>query len=257
MTTPPKISLTKVHKAFGPKIVLDSVDLNIAQGESVVIIGGSGTGKSVTIKCILGLLTPDNGTIKIDDKDVLKMNPSSREKINMQIGMLFQHAALFDSLSVWQNVAFGLIAQKKCSHKDAKTIAIEKMALVGLGPEIGDLFPEDLSAGMQKRVGLARAIATDPEIIFFDEPTTGLDPVMADVINKLIMHVNQEVGATALTITHDMASAKQIGDRIAMLFNGRIVWFGPSSEVDNSKNEYLDQFIHGRTTGPIEMAVRA
>ena len=257
MSVTPKISLKNIHKAFGPKVVLDGVDLDVAPGESVVIIGGSGIGKSVTIKCILGLLTPESGTIEIDGENVLEMEAAAREKLNISIGMLFQHAALFDSLPVWENVAFGLLAEKRCSRRRAREIAIEKMSLVGLRPAIGDLPPADLSSGMQKRVGLARAIAVDPTIIFFDEPTTGLDPIMADVINKLIVHVNQVVGATALTITHDMASAKKIGDRIAMLFDGKIIWAGPPSELENSGNDCLDQFIHGRTTGPIKMALRA
>ena len=257
MSVTPKISLKNVRKAFGPKVVLDGVNLDVAPGESVVIIGGSGIGKSVTIKCILGLLTPDSGTIEIDGENVLEMEAAAREKLNISIGMLFQHAALFDSLPVWENVAFGLLAEERCSRRRAREIAIEKMSLVGLRPAIGDLPPADLSSGMQKRVGLARAIAADPTIIFFDEPTTGLDPIMADVINKLIVHVNQVVGATALTITHDMASAKNIGDRIAMLFDGKIIWTGPPSELENSGNDCLDQFIHGRTTGPIKMALRA
>ena len=257
MSVTPKISLKNVHKAFGPKVVLDGVDLDVNPGESVVIIGGSGIGKSVTIKCILGLLTPDSGTIEIDGENVLQMEAAAREKLNISIGMLFQHAALFDSLPVWENVAFGLLAEKRCSRRRAREIAIEKMSLVGLRPAIGDLPPADLSSGMQKRVGLARAIAVDPSIIFFDEPTTGLDPIMADVINKLIVHVNRVVGATALTITHDMASAKKIGDRIAMLFDGKIIWAGPPSELENSGNDCLDQFIHGRTAGPIKMAIRA
>ena len=254
---PPKISLKNVKKAFGDKVVLDGVNLDVAVGESVVIIGGSGTGKSVAIKCILGLLTPDEGTIEIDGRDVLDMTPREREKLNMQIGMLFQAAALFDSLPVWENVSFGLLAEKRCGRDEARDIALEKMALVGLKPDIADLSPADLSGGMQKRVGLARAIAIDPSIIFFDEPTTGLHPIMADVINKLIVHVNENVGATALTITHDMASAKKIGDRIAMLYEGKIIWAGPPDDVDQSGNDYLDQFIHGRTTGPIKMAIRA
>ena len=257
MSITPKISLKNLHKAFGRRVVLDGVHLDVAPGESVVIIGGSGTGKSVTIKCIQGLLTPDNGIIEIGGENVLEMNSGAREKLNMQIGMLFQHAALFDSLPVWENVAFGLLAEKRFSRREARQIAMDKMSLVGLKPEISDLSPADLSAGMQKRVGLARAIAVDPAIIFFDEPTTGLDPIMADVINKLIVHVNQVVGATALTITHDMESAKKIGDRIAMLYNGKIIWDGPPSEVNDSGNDCLDQFIHGRTTGPIKMALRA
>jgi len=259
MSTPrtAKISLKGVHKAFGPKRVLAGVDLDIAEGESVVIIGGSGTGKSVTIKCILGLLTPDQGVIEIDGENVLAMKPAERERMNDQIGVMFQGAALFDSLPVWENVAFGLLAQHKINRHDARGLALEKLALVGLGENVCDLSPADLSFGMQKRVGLARAIAHDPAIIFFDEPTTGLDPIMADVINDLIIAVNDKVGATALTITHDMQSARKIGDRIAMLYDGKIAWSGPVDEVDASDNEILDQFIHGRTTGPIRMALRA
>lgn len=253
-----KIRLSGVRKTFanGRKVVLDHVDLDIGKGESVVIIGGSGTGKSVTIKCMLGLLKPDSGSITIDGREVTTMSPGEREDINRQVGMLFQAAALFDSLPIWENVAFGLLARKQCTRKDARDIAAEKLRLVGLAPDVLDLSPAELSGGMQKRVGLARAIATNPEIIFFDEPTTGLDPIMADVINNLIVHVNQTVGATAVTITHDMASARKIGDRIAMLHEGRIIWAGPTDAIDHSDNPYVDQFIHGRADGPIKMAVR-
>lgn len=253
-----KINLSGVRKTFagGKKVVLDHVDLEIGKGESVVIIGGSGTGKSVTIKCMLGLLKPDSGSITIDGKDVNNMSASEREDINQQVGMLFQAAALFDSLPIWENVAFGLIARNQCSRHDARDIAVEKLKLVGLSPDVLDLSPSELSSGMQKRVGLARAIASNPEIIFFDEPTTGLDPIMADVINNLIVHVNQTIGATAVTITHDMKSARKIGDRIAMLYDGRIIWAGPSDAIDHSDNEYVDQFIHGRTEGPIKMVAR-
>ena len=253
-----KIKLSGVRKTFagGKKVVLDHVDLEIGKGESVVIIGGSGTGKSVTIKCMLGLLKPDSGSITIDGKDVNNMSASEREDINQQVGMLFQAAALFDSLPIWENVAFGLIARNQCSRHDARDIAVEKLKLVGLSPDVLDLSPSELSSGMQKRVGLARAIASNPEIIFFDEPTTGLDPIMADVINNLIVHVNQTIGATAVTITHDMKSARKIGDRIAMLYDGRIIWAGPTDAIDHSDNEYVDQFIHGRTEGPIKMVAR-
>lgn len=253
-----KIRLRGVRKTFagGKKVVLDDVNLDIGKGESVVIIGGSGTGKSVTIKCMLGLMRPDSGSITIDGHEVTQMSPAEREDINRQVGMLFQAAALFDSLTVWENIAFGLIARKQCTRGDARDIAAEKLKLVGLTPDLLDVTPSELSGGMQKRVGLARAIATDPEIIFFDEPTTGLDPIMADVINNLIVHVNQVVGATAVTITHDMASARKIGDRIAMLHGGEIIWAGPKDAIDYSDNEYVDQFIHGRTDGPIKMAMR-
>lgn len=253
-----KIRLAGVRKTFagGKKVVLDDVNLEIGKGESVVIIGGSGTGKSVTIKCMLGLMKPDRGTIMVDGHDVTQMTASEREDINRQVGMLFQAAALFDSLPIWENISFGLLARNQCARKDARDIAAEKLKLVGLSPDVLDLNPSELSGGMQKRVGLARAIATNPEIIFFDEPTTGLDPIMADIINNLIVHVNQVVGATAVTITHDMASARKIGDRIAMLHGGKIIWAGPTDAIEYSDNEYVDQFIHGRTDGPIKMAVR-
>lgn len=253
-----KIRLSGVRKTFagGAKVVLDHVDLEIGKGESVVIIGGSGTGKSVTIKCMLGLMKPDSGSIVIDGKEVTTMSAREREAVNEQVGMLFQGAALFDSLPIWENVVFGLLARKTISRRDGRDIAAEKLRLVGLSPDVVDLSPAELSGGMQKRVGLARAIATEPKIIFFDEPTTGLDPIMADVINNLIVHVNQVVGATAVTITHDMASARKIGDRIAMLYQGRIIWAGPTDAIDHSDNDYVDQFIHGRADGPIKMAVR-
>ena len=257
MTNTPKIEMRGVCKAFGKKVVLSGVDLDVGVGESVVIIGGSGTGKSVTLKSILGLLTPDSGSIKVDGESVIGMSASDRERVNHKFGMLFQGAALFDSLPVWENVTFGLLAEKRCSRSEAHGIAIDKLAMVGMNADVADLMPAELSGGMQKRVGLARAIASDPEIIFFDEPTTGLDPIMADVINDLIVKVSREVGATALSITHDMASARKIADRIAMLYDGKIIWQGPVADIDNSGNEYVDQFINGRAEGPIQMAVRA
>jgi len=253
----PKIRIRDLHKAFGRKTVLNGLNLDVGVGESVVVIGGSGTGKSVLLKSILGLLEPDRGSIEVDGQEVIGMSTGDREEINKKFGMLFQGAALFDSLPTWENVAFGLLAQKKATRAEAKDIAIAKLAQVGLGPDVAGLFPAELSGGMQKRVGLARAIAADPEIIFFDEPTTGLDPIMADVINDLIVNVSREVGATALSITHDMASARKIADRIAMLYGGEIIWAGPTGEIDGSGNEYVDQFINGRAEGPIQMAVRA
>lgn len=253
----PKIRLRGVKKAFGPKVVLNGFDLDVGVGESVVIIGGSGTGKSVTLKCILGILHPDEGSIQVDGEEVLGMSGRARDRINRKFGMLFQGAALFDSLPVWENVAFGLLAQKRVNRDRAKGIAIDKLAMVGLDAAVADLAPSELSGGMQKRVGLARAIAADPEIIFFDEPTTGLDPIMADVINDLIVKTTREVGATALSITHDMTSARKIANRIAMLYQGQVIWAGETSEIDRSGNPYVDQFIHGRAEGPIKMAVRA
>lgn len=255
MTTAAKIQMTGVTKAFGPKKVLQGVDLTIPTGKSLVIIGGSGTGKSVTLKCILGLLKPDAGSIKIDGTEVTALSSRERKKTLSKFGMLFQGAALFDSLPVWTNVAFGLIQGKGMNKTDAKEVATEKLRRVGLSPDVGELSPAELSGGMQKRVGLARAIATEPEIIFFDEPTTGLDPIMADVINDLIVECVQDLGATTLSITHDMASARKIADRIAMIYQGKIIWEDDKSEVDRSGNDYVDQFIHGRAQGPIEMQV--
>ena len=255
--TTPKLRLRGVRKQFGAKIVLDGIDLDVMPGTSLVVIGGSGSGKSVLLKCILGLIEPDSGVIEIDGQNLMTMPRREREAARAQIGMLFQNGALFDSLPVWENVAFGLIQGRGMARKPARDIAIEKLAKVGLAADVGDLFPVELSGGMLKRVGLARAIASDPEIIFFDEPTTGLDPIMADIINDLIVSTVKDVGATALSITHDMISARKISDKIAMLYGGKIIWQGPTAAIDNSGNPYVDQFIHGKAEGPIKMAVKA
>jgi phospholipid/cholesterol/gamma-HCH transport system ATP-binding protein len=254
---PPKISIRGLCKAFGTKRVLDGLDLDVGDGESLVVIGGSGSGKSVLLKCILGLLRADAGSVTVDGEEVIGAPPEKREAINRKFGMLFQGSALFDSLPVWENVAFGLLAGKLMDRKSAREVAISKLAQVGLGPDVAMLSPSELSGGMQKRVALARAIAADPEIILFDEPTTGLDPIMADVINNLIIETTREVGATALSITHDMASARKIAHRIAMLYQGKIIWAGPVSNITASGDDRVDQFIHGRAEGPIQMAVRA
>lgn len=256
-TSAPKIQLIGVKKRFGSKVVLDGVDLTIDKQSSLVIIGGSGTGKSVTIKSILGIIRPDEGTILVDGEDVTHIGGAARDKVMRQFGMLFQGAALFDSLPVWENVAFGLIQGRGVPRTKARDIAIQKLAKVGLSEDVAFLSPSELSGGMQKRVGLARAIAADPEIIFFDEPTTGLDPIMADIINDLIISTVKDVGATALSITHDMVSARKISDRIAMLYGGKIIWQGPTKDIDHSGNPYVEQFIHGRAEGPIKMAVKA
>ena len=252
---PPKIEIRGLRKAFGPKRVLNGLDLEVGVGESLVVIGGSGSGKSVTLKCVLGLIHPDGGSIKIDGEEVVDLRGAERERVLRKFGMLFQGSALFDSLKVWENVAFGLIQGRRMERDKARDIAIEKLGQVGLGPEVGELSPAELSGGMQKRVALARAIAAEPEIIFFDEPTTGLDPIMADVINNLIKDCVRRLGATTLSITHDMASARKIADYIAMIYKGRIIWHGTATEVDKSGNEYVDQFIHGRAEGPIKMEV--
>jgi phospholipid/cholesterol/gamma-HCH transport system ATP-binding protein len=252
----PKIRMRGVHKAFGSNHVLRGIDLDVADGESLVVIGGSGSGKSVLLKCILGLLRPDAGSIQVDGEEVVGMRGRDLDRIRKKVGMLFQNAALFDSLPVWENVTFGLIQTGALKRAEAPDAARDKLQLVGLRPEVADLFPAELSGGMKKRVGLARAIATDPEIVFFDEPTTGLDPIMGDVINDLIVDVVHRLGATALSITHDMASARKIAHRVAMIHEGRIVWAGPVGDIDTTDNSYVRQFVNGRAEGPIAMPVR-
>jgi len=251
MSDTPKLKLSGVTKSFGPKHVLQGIDLEIPKGRSLVVIGGSGTGKSVMIKSVLGLIQPDSGSITVDGEEVTTMSAKERDELMRKFGMLFQGGALFDSMKIWENVAFGLIQGRGMKRADAYDIALEKLAAVGLDKNVANLYPAELSGGMQKRVSLARAIAASPEIIFFDEPTTGLDPIMADVINDLIVKCVKELGATALSITHDMASARKIADDVAMIYKGKIIWHGPVDKLDHSGNEYVDQFIHGRASGPI------
>ncbi len=246
-----KISIKDLHKSFGRKKVLDGVNLDIKKGESLVVIGGSGTGKSVLIKCIQGLLMPDFGSIQIDGQETI----GKTQNLHLKMGMLFQGGALFDSLSVWENVAFSLLENKHTPRNEAKVEAVRVLRQVGLAPDVADLYPSELSGGMQKRVGLARAIITNPEIIFFDEPTTGLDPIMSDVINDLIIESAKGLGATTLTITHDMASARKIADRIAMLYQGKIIWQGTVKEMDKTDNPYVLQFIKGSAKGPIKVEI--
>lgn len=250
-----KLELQGVYKSFGDNHVLRGIDIAIEKGKSLVVIGGSGTGKSVMIKSVLGIVNPDKGSIKIDGKETINLKPRDRDVLMKKFGMLFQGGALFDSLPVWENVAFGLIQGKAMDRKEAKELAIEKLRSVGLSARVANLFPAELSGGMQKRVGLARAVASSPEIIFFDEPTTGLDPIMADVINELIVEASKSLGATTLSITHDMVSARKIADNIAMIYNGQMIWHGPAKDIDHSGNEYVDQFIHGHAEGPIKMEV--
>ena len=249
------IVLKGVKKSFGEKHVLNGIDIEVGRGRSLVVIGGSGTGKSVMLKCILGILRPDAGEITVAGESAIGLKGEARDKFLARFGMLFQGSALFDSLSVWENVAFGLIQGRGMARAQAKDIAIEKLSQVGLTADVGALHPAELSGGMQKRVALARAIAADPEIIFFDEPTTGLDPIMADVINNLIVDCVKTIGATTISITHDMASARKIADDIAMIHKGEIIWRGEANKVNASGNPYVDQFIHGRAEGPIQMDV--
>ncbi len=251
----PLLRLEGVEKSFGKNQVLRGVDIDVARGQSLVIIGGSGSGKSVMLKTALGLMTPDNGRIYFDGDDVTKATGKAREKMRARIGMLFQSGALFDSLTVWENVAFRLINSEGVSRKQAKERAIETLKKVRLGADVGTLYPAELSGGMQKRVSLARSIISEPDLIFFDEPTTGLDPITADAINDLILEMVRGLGAAAVTITHDMASAKKIADEIAMLYEGEIIWRGPAANVYASGNEYVDQFVNGRADGPIQPAI--
>jgi phospholipid/cholesterol/gamma-HCH transport system ATP-binding protein len=253
----PRISVRGLRKSFGDKQVLRGVDLDLERGKSLVVIGGSGTGKSVLLRCILGLIQPDAGEVLLDGVNILKASAFERMRRTREIGMLFQGSALFDSLKVWENVAFRLIYAERRSAKSARDKAVECLSKVGLPADVGDLHPAELSGGMQKRVALARAMAADPTILFFDEPTTGLDPITADVINRLIVERVVDLGATAISITHDMNSARKIADEIAMIFEGKIIWRGAADEIGRSGNPYVDQFVNGRAEGPIKMALRA
>lgn len=249
------LKLSGVKKSFGDNHVLRGVDIDVARGKSLVILGGSGSGKSVMLKNALGLMTPDAGHIYFDGEDVTHDTGKTREDMRARIGMLFQSGALFDSLTVWENVAFRLLNSDRLSRSDAKDKAIATLKQVRLGSDVADRYPAEISGGMQKRVGLARAIITKPDLIFFDEPTTGLDPITADAINDLIVEQTSALGAAAVSITHDMASARKIADEIAFLFEGKIIWRGPASTIDDSGNEYVDQFVHGRADGPIQPAL--
>ncbi|MEG9883635.1 MAG: ATP-binding cassette domain-containing protein [Hyphomicrobiales bacterium] len=251
MPQKPHIALKNVHKHFGAKTVLDGVDLTLERGRSLVVIGSSGSGKSVLLKCILGLLCADAGGITVDGAEMVGIHGREHRKILAKCGVLFQGGALFDSLTVWQNVAFGLIHAKGIAAGQAREIALEKLAQVGLDGAVGGLSPAELSGGMQKRVALARAISCNPDIMFFDEPTSGLDPIMADVIDRLIVDCVERLGATAVSITHDMASVRRIADRIAMLYKGHIIWEGAAEDMDDSGNAYVKQFINARAQGPI------
>ncbi|MCZ4298846.1 ABC transporter ATP-binding protein [Henriciella marina] len=253
--TQPILELKGVQKGFGSNHVLRGVDIDVAPGRSLVVLGGSGSGKSVMLKNALGLMTPDAGKILFDGKDVTKDQGKAREAMRSRVGMLFQSGALFDSLTVWENVAFRLLNADGMKRTDAKEQAVETLKKVRLGASVADLRPAEISGGMQKRVALARAIITEPDLIFFDEPTTGLDPITADAINDLIIEQVKALGAAAVTITHDMASARKVADEIAMLFEGKIIWRGPASEIDRSGNDHVDQFVHGRADGPIQPAL--
>jgi phospholipid/cholesterol/gamma-HCH transport system ATP-binding protein len=253
--TGPKLQLVAIKKRLRGRQVLDGVDIDVAPGKSLVIIGGSGVGKSVTLKCALGLMKPDAGQVLVDGADVTRMPAEIRAHAMRKFGMLFQGGALFDSLTVWENIAFRLLYADNVNRKEARERAIEAMRKVRLTPDFADVRPIELSGGMQKRAGLARAIIAKPDILFFDEPTTGLDPITADAINDLIIDMVKDLGCAAVSITHDMVSARKIADEIAMLYGGTIVWRGPASAIDSSGNAMVDQFVAGRADGPIQAVV--
>ena len=257
MSEPAKIQLDGITKRFGSVKALQGVDLEVAKGESVVLIGPSASGKSLILKTILGLSPPNNGHVRIDGEDITRLKDHEREPFIRRMGMLFQQNALFDSLTVWENVAFRLLQDRSLTRAQAKEIAVQTLRSVDLAPDTADLLPAEISGGMQKRVGFARAIASRPEIVLLDEPTAGLDPITTTRINGLIRDNVRELGATALSITSNLDGARQIADRIAMVYGGKIVWTGPAEMLDDSGNPYVDQFVHHKANGPIELAERA
>lgn len=245
------IEIKNVHKAFADQKVLRGVDILVKKGSSTAIIGTSGGGKSVLLKILLGLIKPDSGEVCIKGEHVSSARPT---RALSNIGMLFQGSALFDSLPVWQNICFKFLkGREKLSTTEAKNLAIQKLEQVGLNDEVANKFPADLSGGMKKRVALARAIVGNPEIMFFDEPTTGLDPIMTNTINSLIREIVDTMAVTALTVTHDISSVEQIADNVALLESGLIRWEGETKKLWETKDPYIYQFINGKTTGPISV----
>ena len=249
------LELSGVTKTFGANKALQGVDLEIWKGDSLVLIGGSGSGKTLVLKCMMGLIPHDNGLIAFEGRDVTTYSVAERHGFRGHFGMTFQKSGLFDSMLVWENVAFQLLQSQRINPQEAKAHAIDKLAAVGLNASTADLYPSELSGGMQKRVGLARAIACEPDILFLDEPTAGLDPIMTNVINELILEIVEKLGATVISITSDMSSLRVISNRVAMIHEGRIIWEGATADVENSGHEAVDQFVHSRAEGPIEMAV--
>ncbi|MDR3223967.1 MAG: ATP-binding cassette domain-containing protein [Holosporales bacterium] len=244
------IEVENLTKSFGGRDVLQNVTLNIRRGESYVVIGGSGSGKSVLVKCILGLLKPESGIVKINGQNTSKLSQKAMFQTLLKCGVLYQGGALFDSLNVIDNISFGLIYGYGKSQKEAYGIALEKLNAVDLDEKVAKIFPAELSGGMKKRVALARAIATNPDIIFFDEPTTGLDPITTGIIDELIVKCTKEMGISALSITHDISSLRRISDIVGLLYNGSIIWEGKNEELDTTDNPYIRQFLAGSPVGP-------
>ena len=252
-----KIKIENLRKSFAGKDILKGVSLEVAEQESLVIIGTSGCGKSVTLKCLLGLIEPDSGAIFIDGTDTVKQSRKDREMMLHRFGMTFQFGALFDSLPIWENITFRLRQKVKMTKQEARQIAIDIVGQLGLGAHVVDQYPAELSGGMQKRVALARAVADKPEILLFDEPTSGLDPITGGVIDNLIKDSVKRLGATAITISHDMASVRRIADKVAMIHQGVVIWCGPASEMDKTGIPEVDQFVHGKAQGPLTTAINA
>ena len=253
----PKIEMQNVTKAFGDNQVLRDVSLSVDAEESLAIIGTSGCGKSVTLKCLLGLLRADSGSIRVDGKELIHATRADFESVRRRFGMTFQFGALFDSLPIWENVTFRLRQRQRLSKTESRDIAAETITQLGLAAHVIDQYPAELSGGMQKRVALARAIADKPEVLLFDEPTSGLDPITGGVIDRLIIDSVRRLGATAITISHDMASVRRIADKVAMVHNGTIIWCGPASEMDDTGIAEVDQFVHGHADGPLTHAAKA
>lgn len=251
----PAINLQNVTKNFGANHVLRGIDLDIPAGGSVVVIGPSGTGKTVLLKTLIGVYAPDGGSLTVDGTEVIGLDGVARRALYGRFGMLFQKSGLFDSLPVWENVAFRLLQQDGMRRKDARDRAIEKLGLVGLAPGEADLFPSELSGGMQKRVGIARAMAADPDVLLLDEPTAGLDPIMSNIINDLILEVMEKTGATVVSVNSDMRGAARTAQTAAMVYDGRFIWTGPTADMQDSGNEYVDQFVNSRAEGPIPTIV--
>jgi phospholipid/cholesterol/gamma-HCH transport system ATP-binding protein len=250
-STQVKLSIKGLYKSFGEKAVLSNLDLDVFENESLVILGGSGSGKSVLIKCIVGLLKPEAGSVKLDGNDIVNLSMQKQAALMRKFGFLFQSGALFDSLTVWENIAFFSIYNQNMSAAKAKDLAAENLSKVGLDNSVLNLYPSELSGGMQKRVAFARSIAHNPEILFFDEPTTGLDPIMANVVNDLIIRARNILKATSITITHDISSVHKIATRVAMLYKGNIIWTGSEKNLDKPNNKIVEQFIKGNITGPV------
>ncbi len=252
-----KIRIAGLTRSFDGQRALDEVDLLLQPRQSLVLIGGSGSGKSLLLKSILGLVEPDSGSIEVDGRETVGMPQGERMQWMRRFGVLYQRQGLFDSLTVWENVAFRLLHEHGMARSAARETAVAKLEQVGLSADVADLSPAELSGGMQKRTGLARAIATDPEILFLDEPTAGLDPIMSNIISDLINDRVDDLGASVISVVSDLAVVRRIADSVLMLHEGRVVWTGPVDDLDRTDNAYVRQFVSQSIDGPIRMPALA